>query len=88
MNWHKLMAKTLANQRGIIAAVTAILGVLVGFGVLRPASESAILGVVGIVFAWLGGSAYVEGKHVEALARTTAMTASGGTTHGDGTGSA
>lgn len=80
MDWHKMMVLALRNQRGIIAAITAILGVLVGFGVLRPQSQSAILGVVGIIFAWLGGSAYVEGKHVEALAQTqasgnTAMTA-------------
>jgi hypothetical protein len=71
MTWHKLMAKALANQRAIITALSAVLGLLVAFGVLRPASEQAILAVAGIIFAWLGGSAYVEGKHVEALARTT-----------------
>lgn len=68
MNWHKLEAQAIKNQRALIALVTAILGVLVGFGVIQPANQTAILSVVGVVFAWLGGSAYVEGKHIQALA--------------------
>ena len=85
MTWHTFAAKALANQRGIIAALTSILGVLVGFNVLQVSNEQAILGVVGIVFAWLGGSAYVQGKHVEAAAllaskapTPSAMTPTGG----------
>jgi hypothetical protein len=79
------MAQAIANQRGIVTAITAILGVLVGFGVIKASDQTAILGVVGIVFSWLAGSAYVQGKHVEAAAllaskapTPSAMTPTGG----------
>lgn len=65
---HGLMSKVIEKQRGIIAAITAILGVLVGFGIIRAQDQTAILSAAGIVFAWLGGSSYVSGKHVEAAA--------------------
>lgn len=79
---HELIAKVIEKQRQVTTAVTGILGALVALGVIQVKSETAILSVAGIIFAFLGGSAYVQGKHVEAAALAaksgSAMNPSGG----------
>lgn len=79
---HAVLANILEHQRQIVTAIGAILGALVATGVIQVRDQTAILSVAGILFAFLGGSAYVQGKHVESAAKTTTTAASTTTTTG------
>lgn len=67
---HSILSKVVGARRALITLITAILGVLVAFGVpLNAHQENIILGVIGLIFSYLAGDAYVQGKHIEAVGR-------------------
>lgn len=70
---HSTLSRIVGARRAIITLVTAILGVIVAFGVPMTANQQhVILGVIGLIFSFIAGDAYVQGKHVQAVATTDA----------------
>lgn len=68
---HATLARIVGARRAIVALVTAVLGVIVAFGVpVSSGQQHIILGVIGLIFSWIGGDAYIQGKHVQASAAT------------------
>lgn len=66
---HAILAKVVGARRAVITLITAILGLLVAFGVPMTAKqEDVVLSVIGLIFSYLAGDAYVQGKHVQASA--------------------
>ncbi|NMP22191.1 hypothetical protein [Sulfobacillus harzensis] len=66
---HSILAKVVGARRAVITLITAILGLLVAFGVPMTAKqEDVVLSVIGLIFSYLAGDAYVQGKHVQASA--------------------
>lgn len=75
---HSTLARLIGARRAIVTAVGAILAALVALGVIPAAAETPILTVIGVLVAYVAGDSYVQGKHVEAVAATTAATAHAG----------
>lgn len=78
---HSVLAKVVGARRAVITLITAILGCLVAFGVPMTAKqEDVVLSVIGLIFSYLAGDAYVQGKHVQASAVVEASKATRATT--------
>lgn len=65
-----LLNRILHNRRAVVTFLTALLGLLVAFGVpITPAQQHILLALIGLIFSFITGDAYVQGKAVEAAAR-------------------
>jgi hypothetical protein len=75
---HLTLAGLLRKRTAIVTFISALLGLLVAFGVpITAQQQQIILGLIGLIFAWIGGTSYVAAQHVKAAAALAAEEARG-----------